>query len=111
MTIVFLIFFRRILKIFAKSPLLFSPSVVSYKCGGDFLSKIISIDRIEGDVIVAEGENCQTLDLKKEDFADEVKVSCCYYLGEDGRYHKDTDETQRRKKRNIDLLKSLINKD
>lgn len=111
MTIGFLIFFRRKSKIFAKFSLLFTRSVVSYNRGGDFLKKIISIDRIEGDVIVAEAETCQAVNLKSEDFADEVKVGECYFLGEDLKFHKDTAETQRRKKKNIDLLKSLINKD
>ena len=75
------------------------------------MKRIISIDRIEGDIIVAEAENCKTIDLVKEDFADPVKVGVCYYLGEDQKWHKDTAETDNRKKKALDLLNSLIKKD
>lgn len=75
------------------------------------MKKIISIDRIEGEIVVAEAENGEMLDLSKNDFADPAVATYCYYLGEDGRWHKDEDETTARKKRNIELLKSLIQKD
>ena len=75
------------------------------------MKRIISIDRFEGDVIVAEAENLETVNLTKEDFADPARAGVCYYLGEDQKWHKDENETQARKKRNIELLKSLIKKD
>lgn len=75
------------------------------------MKKIISIDRFEGEIVVAETENCETLNLTREDFADEVVCSHCYYLGDDQKWHKDEDETQTRKKKNIELLKSLLKKD
>ena len=82
-----------------------------HRLGGVFLKRIISIDRIEGDIIVAEAENCKMIDLAKEDFADEAKAGVCYYLGEDKKWHEDTAETERRKKKALDLLNSLIKKD
>lgn len=75
------------------------------------MKKIISIDRIEGEFIVAETENCKTINLQKEDFADDAVVTACYYLGEDKKWHKDEQETQNRKKRNFDLFNSLLKKD
>ena len=75
------------------------------------MKKIISIDRFEGEIIVAETENCETIDLTKEDFADEPVCSRCYYLGDDKKWHADEDETKSRKQKNIDLLKSLLRKD
>ena len=75
------------------------------------MKKIISIDRFEGEIIVAETENCETINLTRADFADKAVCSHCYYLGADGKWHKDENETQARKKRNIELLKSLIKKD
>ena len=70
-----------------------------------------AFDRFEGEIIVAETENCETIDLTKEDFADEPVCSCCYYLGDDKKWHIDEDETKSRKQKNIDLLKSLLKKD
>lgn len=75
------------------------------------MKKIISIDRFEGEIIVAETENCETINLTRKDFADEPVASVCYYLGEDQKWHKDQNETQTRKNKNIELLKSLLKKD
>lgn len=75
------------------------------------MKKIISIDRIEGDIIVAEAENCRTVDLTKEDFADDIKAGVCYYLGDDQKWHRDEQETAARKKRAVELLNSLIKRD
>lgn len=75
------------------------------------MKKYISIDRIEGGFFVCEDENSELFDLKKEDFADAVKAGDCCYLGEDGKWHKDKDETDARRKKAVDLLKSLIKKD
>lgn len=75
------------------------------------MKKIISIDRFEGEIIVAEQENCEIINLTKEDFADEPIPSVCYYLGEDRKWHKDENETKIRKNKNIELLKNLIKKD
>ena len=75
------------------------------------MKKIISIDRFEGEIIVAEAEDCKTLNLTKEDFADQPVVSLCYYLGDDQKWHKDEGETKTRKQKNIELFKSLLKKD
>ena len=75
------------------------------------MKKIISIDRFEGEIIVAETENCETIDLVREDFADEPICNRCYYLGDDKKWHADEGETNSRKQKNIELLKSLLKKD
>ena len=85
--------------------------IVLYLYGGVFLKRYISIDRIEGEFFVCEDEDCNLFDLKKEDFAEPVKAGDCCFLGEDRRWHLDQAETDARRKKAIDLLKSLIKKD
>ena len=75
------------------------------------MKKYISIDRIEGEFFVCEDENCNLFDLKKEDFAEPVKAGDCCYLGDDGKWHLDQTETDARRKKAVELLKSLIKKD
>ena len=75
------------------------------------MKKTISIDRIEGEIIVAEAENCEFISLAKDDFADPAVATFCYYLGEDQKWHKDEAETENRKKKAAELLKSLLKKD
>ena len=75
------------------------------------MKRYISIDRIEGEFFVCEDEDCNLFDLKKEDFAEPVKAGDCCFLGEDRRWHLDQAETDARRKKAIDLLKSLIKKD
>lgn len=75
------------------------------------MGESISVDRIEGNVIVAERENREIFYPDPDDFADAAVPGSCYRLEDDGKYHLDSRETENRRRKNIDLLRSLIDND
>lgn len=70
----------------------------------------ISVDRLEGEVAVAERADGTFCDIALSEFADPARETCCYIKGADARWHLDTDETDRRKKENAELLRNLLNR-
>lgn len=70
----------------------------------------ISVDRLEGEVAVAERADGTFCDIALSEFADPAKETCCYIKGADARWHLDTDETDHRKKENAELLRKLLNR-
>ena len=70
----------------------------------------ISVDRLEGEIAVAERADGTFCDIALSEFADPARETCCYIKGADARWHLDTDETDRRKKENAELLRKLLNR-
>jgi len=70
--------------------------------------KKYTIDRIEGDIVVAEGEN-GTENFKLSELPEGVKPGDCIEL-ENGKFSINRDETNTLREKNVSLLNKLKNK-